>query len=94
MKHLEHSQLNWHALTHEVSGLGSLFTSMPSSPSDERLEQAILKSVKDGLYPEEEAVLSAELPSSALGSLEELLQNARKEVEVGRKDCQFNATRN
>ena len=55
---------------------------MPPVPSDARLDQAILKSVKDGLYPEDEEVLSAELPSSALESLEKLLQDARTEVEV------------
>ena len=55
---------------------------MPPIPPDTRLEQSLLKSVKDGLYPDSEEVLSAKLPSSALDSLEQLLRGAREEVEV------------
>ena len=55
---------------------------MQPRSSNEKLNRAILESVENGLYPGDENVLSAELPSSALKSLEELLASARQEVEV------------
>ena len=55
---------------------------MSLQASGEQLGQAVLRSVKDGRYPEDEEVLSADLTSSALQNLEELLSDARQEVEV------------
>lgn len=55
---------------------------MPSRSSDDQLSNAILQSVEDGFYPEDEDVVSAELPPSALTSLSELLEQARTDVKV------------
>lgn len=55
---------------------------MPSRSSDDHLSNAILQSVEDGLYPEDEDIVSAKLPPSALTSLSELLEQARADVKV------------
>ena len=55
---------------------------MPSLPSDGQFTQAVFDYVKDGAYPEDTNIVSAELPSSALQSLSELLEQARAEVKV------------
>ena len=55
---------------------------MPSQISGETLSQAVFQSVKDGSYPDDEQVIAAELPSSALESLAKLLEQARNEVKV------------
>ena len=55
---------------------------MSSKLSDEQLSDAVFHAVQDGAYPEEEIIVSAELPSSAFDSLLELLEKARAEVKV------------
>ena len=56
---------------------------MPSNISDEQFGDAIVKSVEDGVFPEDGDVVSSELPSSALVSLSNLLEQARADVKVG-----------
>ena len=55
---------------------------MTSQFSDGRLSEAVFRAVQDGVYPEEETIVSAELPSSAFDSLQQLLEQARAEVKV------------
>ena len=55
---------------------------MTSKVLDEQLSDAVFRAVQDGVYPEEETIVSAELPSSAFDSLLELLEQARAEVKV------------
>ena len=55
---------------------------MTSKVSDGQLNDAVFRAIQDGLYPEEETIVSAELPSSAFDSLLELLEQARAEVKV------------
>ena len=55
---------------------------MPPQISDDQLGHALLQSVKDGSYPEDETIISAELPSSALAGLSELIEVARADVKV------------
>ena len=55
---------------------------MPSQISDDAFGQALLHSIQDGSYPEAEEVISAELPSSALPVILELLGQARVDVKV------------
>lgn len=55
---------------------------MPSQVSDDAFGQALLHSIQDGVYPEAEEVISAELPSSALPVILELLTKARVDVKV------------
>ena len=57
---------------------------MPSTISDDRLGDVILQSVKNGAYPDDEEAVAAELPSSALRTLSQLLEQARAEVKVRR----------
>ena len=57
---------------------------MPSSVPDSELSEAIFQAVQDGSYPEDELIVSAELPSSAVKQLSELLDEARADVKVGR----------
>ena len=57
---------------------------MTSPRSDDVFGQALLQSVRDGTYPEGEEVISAELPSSALPVVVDLLEQARSDVKVGR----------
>ena len=49
---------------------------------DEQLSEAVFNAVEDGAYPAEEAIVSAELPSSAFDNLLGLLDHARAEVKV------------
>ena len=55
---------------------------MPSQIPDQQLSEAVYHAVQDGAYPEDEAVGSAELPSSAFDNLQALLEKARAEVKV------------
>ncbi|MCJ1281998.1 hypothetical protein MMC26_001321 [Xylographa opegraphella] len=55
---------------------------MTSEVLDEQLSDAVFRAVQDGVYPEEETIVSAELPSSAFDSLLELLEQARVEVKT------------
>ena len=57
---------------------------MPPRVSDEVLSQAIFNSINDGSYPDDEEIVAAELPPSALDKLAELLEQARTEVKVRR----------
>ncbi len=55
---------------------------MPSQVPDEQLAQAVLQSAKDGVYPESEEVITADVPATTLPVLLELLDKAREEVKV------------
>ena len=55
---------------------------MPSQISDEQFGDAIVKSVEDAAFPEDGDVISSKLPSSALATLSNLLEQARTDVEV------------
>ena len=55
---------------------------MPSQISDREYGQAILESVRSGSYPETDAVVSADLPSSALPTVLKLIAQARDDVKV------------
>ncbi|MCJ1377438.1 hypothetical protein MMC17_000533 [Xylographa soralifera] len=55
---------------------------MTSKVLDGQLSDAVFRAVQDGLYPEGETIVSAELPSSAFDSLLELLEKARAEVKT------------
>jgi hypothetical protein len=55
---------------------------MPPILTDKVLTDAVFSSVDDGTYPENEKVISAELPTSALNNLSELLEQARIDVKV------------
>ena len=46
------------------------------------VEQAVSNFVDNGLYPEDENVITAELPSATLQSLGKLLDRARSDVKV------------
>ncbi|KAL9121668.1 MAG: hypothetical protein Q9187_001782, partial [Circinaria calcarea] len=54
---------------------------MPSRSSGDYLSNAILQSVEDGRYPEDEGVISAELLPPALTGLLDLLEQARADVK-------------
>ena len=55
---------------------------MPPQTSDDQLGQAILQSIRDGSYPENEETISAELPSSALTALSGFLEEAKVSSKV------------
>ena len=55
---------------------------MPSKAQDAELSQAVFRAIQEGSYPEDEQIVAAELPSSALNSLSELLEQARADVKV------------
>ncbi|MCJ1395890.1 hypothetical protein MMC18_008776 [Xylographa bjoerkii] len=55
---------------------------MSSTILDGELSDAVFRAVQDGVYPEEETIVSAELPSSAFDSLLKLLEQARTEVKT------------
>lgn len=50
--------------------------------TDEQLGEAVLQSAKDGLYPDSEEVISANIPATALPVLLQYLNDAREEVKV------------
>ncbi|KAI9790771.1 MAG: hypothetical protein M1833_001767 [Piccolia ochrophora] len=54
---------------------------MPAAVSDDELGRAVLQAAQDGVYPDSEDVISAELPASAFGLAVELLEKAREEVK-------------
>lgn len=58
---------------------------MPSQISDREYGQAILESVRSGSYPDTEAVVSADLPPSALPTVLKLVAQAREDVKVGQQ---------
>lgn len=55
---------------------------MPSGTSDLELSKAVYQHVDLGTYPDNEEVISAELPSTALETLSKLLDQARADVKV------------
>ena len=55
---------------------------MPPHISDDQFSHAVLDSVQNGTYPDAEAVISAELPNSALTKVLALLEQAREDVRV------------
>ena len=55
---------------------------MPPQLSDGTLGHALLQSVQEGTYPDAEQIVSAELPTSALLGVVELLEQARNDVKV------------
>ena len=55
---------------------------MPQAPEGE-VCQAVLNFVTEGVYPEEEEVVAAEFPTTALAKELELISKAREQVEVG-----------
>lgn len=59
---------------------------MSSQVSDEKLGDAILQSVQHGVFPQDEDVASATVPSSALPKLLEVVGKAREDARV----CEYN----
>ena len=59
---------------------------MPSRIAEDRLSEAVLQFVQESAYPEDEDVVSAELPPSALTSLSKLLDQARIDVKVSERE--------
>ena len=55
---------------------------MVAMVSESRLNEALTRCVGEVSYPEDDAIITAELPSSALAGLEELLDRAREDVKV------------
>lgn len=55
---------------------------MPSQISYREYAQAVLDSVRSGAFPENEEVVSAELPPSAVPTVLKLIDEARNDVKV------------
>lgn len=55
---------------------------MPSQISYCEYAQAVLDSVRSGAFPENEEVVSAELPPSAVPTVLKLIDEARDDVKV------------
>ena len=55
---------------------------MPSQISHREYAQAVLDSVRSGAFPENEEVISAELPPSAVPTVLKLIEEARNDVKV------------
>lgn len=55
---------------------------MPSRIPNEQLSSAVYQAVRDGAYPEQETIVSAELSAIAIDKLLETLEEARAEVKV------------
>ena len=55
---------------------------MVAMVSESRLNEALTQCVGEIRYPEDDAIITAELPSSALAGLGELLERAREDVKV------------
>ena len=56
---------------------------MPSRITPQEYGQAVLEHAQTGSYPEDEDVVSAELPTSALPEVSKLIGQAREDVQVG-----------
>jgi protein transport protein DSL1/ZW10 len=54
---------------------------MAARISDRQLSEAVCSTITDGAYPEDEAVISAELSSGSLEHLSQMLNQAREEVK-------------
>lgn len=63
---------------------------MPSQISYREYAQAVLDSVRSGAFPENEEVISAELPSSAVPTVLKLIDEARNDVKVCQQLHQMN----
>lgn len=55
---------------------------MPSQISERQYGQAVLNSVQNGIYPESEEIVAAEVPPSALPAILKLVDQAREDVKV------------
>ncbi|KAL8695508.1 MAG: hypothetical protein Q9218_000086 [Villophora microphyllina] len=60
---------------------------MPSKISSERLGKAIVDSVQDGTYPDEEDIISAQFPPSAVPDALKLFDDARNQIQVPTSQC-------
>lgn len=58
---------------------------MPSQISNARYGQAILESVQSGTYSDSEEIVASKLPSSALATIINLVENASEDVRVSRE---------
>ena len=56
---------------------------MSSRITAQEYAQALLQNVQNGIFPESEEVVSAELPPSALPAVSKLIEQAREDVKVG-----------
>ena len=68
---------------------------MPSQITHQQYGQAVLEHVQTGVYPESEAIISADLPPSVLPDISELIEHAQDEVKVSpatRQTCEFMMT--
>lgn len=63
---------------------------MPSQISYREYAQAVLDSVRSGAFPENEEVISAELPPSAVPTVLKLIDEARNDVKVCHQLHQMN----
>lgn len=57
---------------------------MPSRITPHDYGRAVLEHVQTGVYPEDEEIISAELPTSALPEVSHLIGQAREELQVCR----------
>ena len=55
---------------------------MSATPSDRELADAVLQHAEYGAYPESEEVVSAELPTTALPAVLEIVERAKEDVKV------------
>lgn len=55
---------------------------MAAAISDREVGDAVCASIRDGTYPEQEAVVTAELSAGALENMSQMLKQAREEVKV------------
>lgn len=55
---------------------------MPPHITSQQYAQAVFDHVQHGAYPEEEELISSQLPSSALPEITKLIQQAKKDVQV------------
>ena len=57
---------------------------MPSGVTPQQYGHAVLEHAQTGSYPEDEDVISADLPPSALAEVSRVLGQAREDIQVGR----------
>ena len=55
---------------------------MPSKAAEQQYAQVLFDSIHNGSYPESEDAVSADLPSTAIPHVLELLKQAREDVKV------------
>ena len=61
---------------------------MVSQITSQQYGQAVLNHVQNGVYPEAEDVVSAELPAAAIPEISRLIGQAREDVKVRRQRLQ------